>query len=123
PPRAAARAASGMVERTAPPAASRGLHRRRGQPTSGGMHMPGPQVEAKVSQYLNEAQATEQALIQTLQAHIAMTPRGSYREVLEGHLEETREHSRLLAARLGELSSDRGLLDFGIWVAELGVGI
>src|SRR5207237_3124812 len=87
PPRAAARAASGMVERTAPPAASRGLHRRRGQPTSGGMHMPGPQVEAKVSQYLNEAQATEQALIQTLQAHIAMTPRGSYREVLEGHLE------------------------------------
>ena len=85
--------------------------------------MPGPQAEAKVSQYLNEAQGTEQALIQTLQAHIAMTPRGSYREALEGHLEETREHSRLLAERLGELSSDRGLLGLGIWAAELGVGV
>jgi ferritin-like metal-binding protein YciE len=85
--------------------------------------MPGAQAEAKVTQYLNEAQAMEQALIQTLQAHIAMTPRGSYRDALEGHLEETREHSRLLAERLRELSPDRGLLELGIWVAEFGVGV
>ena len=31
----------------------------------------------KTIQYLNEAHATEQALTRTLQAHIAMTPRGA----------------------------------------------
>jgi ferritin-like metal-binding protein YciE len=85
--------------------------------------MPGAQADAKVSQYLSEAQATEQALIQTLQAHIAMTPAGSYRQALEGHLGETREHSRLIAERLLELSSGRGLLGLGVWAAELGVGV
>jgi ferritin-like metal-binding protein YciE len=85
--------------------------------------MPGAQADAKVSQYLSEAQATEQALIQTLQAHIAMTPAGSYRAALEGHLGETREHSRLIAERQLELSSGRSLLALGVWAAELGVGV
>ncbi|PZR99481.1 MAG: hypothetical protein DLM67_03620 [Candidatus Nephthysia bennettiae] len=85
--------------------------------------MPGVQADAKVSQYLSEAQATEQALIQTLQAHIAMTPAGSYRQALEGHLGETREHSRLIAERQLELSSGRSLLGLGVWAAELGVGV
>jgi ferritin-like metal-binding protein YciE len=85
--------------------------------------MPGPQADAKVSQYLSEAQSTEQALVQTLQAHIAMTPRGSYREALEGHLGETREHSRLVGERLRELIPDRGVLSLGLWAAEFGVGV
>ena len=35
--------------------------------------------QQKVVQYLNEAHATEQALVRVLQSQIAMTPRGSYR--------------------------------------------
>ena len=38
------------------------------------------QSEQKVVQYLNEAHASELGLVQVLQAQIAMTPRGSYRE-------------------------------------------
>ena len=47
----------------------------------------------KTIQYLNEAHATEQALTRTLQAHIAMTPRGAYRTDLERHLRETKSHA------------------------------
>ena len=53
---------------------------------------PGQQ---KVVQYLNEAHATEQALIRVLQAQIAMTPRGGYRSALEKHLDQTRDHARV----------------------------
>lgn len=85
--------------------------------------MPATQADTKVSQYLNEAQATEQALIQTLRAHIAMTPAGSYREALEEHLTETREHSRLVQDRLGSIASGVNLARVAVWTAELGIGV
>ena len=44
---------------------------------------------ALLLQHLEEAHATEQALVTNLRAHIAMTPRGSYRASLERHLTET----------------------------------
>ena len=47
----------------------------------------------KVVQYLDEAHASEQALVRVLQAQIAMTPRGSYRTALETHLDDTRSHA------------------------------
>ena len=50
-------------------------------------------AQQKLVQYLNEAHATEQALIRVLQSQIAMAPRGSYRSGLETHLRETREHA------------------------------
>jgi ferritin-like metal-binding protein YciE len=56
----------------------------------------------KVVQYLNEAHATEQALIRVLQSQIAMTPRGSYRSGLEKHLDETRNHADRVGRRLQE---------------------
>ena len=65
----------------------------------------------KTIQYLNEAHATEQALTRTLQAHIAMTPRGAYRTDLERHLRETRSHATASSsgwrssARVGAWSS------------------
>ena len=49
--------------------------------------------EQKVLQYLNEAHASEVALVRVLQSQIAMTPRGSYRTALETHLGETRRHA------------------------------
>jgi ferritin-like metal-binding protein YciE len=59
--------------------------------------------EQKVVQYLDEAHATEQALVRVLQAQIAMTPRGSYRIALETHLGETRDHARRVRRRLDQL--------------------
>jgi ferritin-like metal-binding protein YciE len=61
------------------------------------------QSKQKIVQYLNEAHATEQALVRVLQSQIAMTPRGSYRTALERHLDETRNHADRVARRLQEL--------------------
>jgi ferritin-like metal-binding protein YciE len=60
-------------------------------------------AQQKVVQYLDEAHATEQALVRVLQSQIAMTPRGSYRSGLEAHLRETREHAARVADRLDGL--------------------
>ena len=60
-------------------------------------------AQQKVVQYLDEAHATEQALVRVLQSQIAMTPRGSYRSGLETHLRETREHAARVADRLDGL--------------------
>src|SRR3954451_4313613 len=63
--------------------------------------------QQKVVQYLNEAHGTEVALIRVLQEQVAMTPRGSYRNGLEKHLRETRDHARRVERRLGELGEGR----------------
>ena len=60
-------------------------------------------AQQKLVQYLNEAHATEHALMRVLQAQVAMTPRGSYRAALETHLGETREHAQRVERRLQEL--------------------
>ena len=57
----------------------------------------------KIVQYLNEAHASELALVRVLQSQIAMTPRGSYRTGLEKHLGETRDHARRIERRVREL--------------------
>ncbi len=56
-----------------------------------------------LTQYLQEAHATETSLVRVLQSQIAMAPRGSYRSRLEGHLEETRNHALSLEAHIGDL--------------------
>lgn len=61
------------------------------------------QSEQKVVQYLNEARAAELGLVQVLQAQIAMTPQGSYRNALEKHLDETHDHARRIDRRVAEL--------------------
>jgi ferritin-like metal-binding protein YciE len=57
----------------------------------------------KIVQLLDEARETELGLVRELQAQIAMTPRGSYRSLLETHLRETRGHAGRLGDRLDEL--------------------
>ena len=67
-------------------------------------------ARALLVQHLQEAHATEQALVTNLRAHIAMTPRGSYRDSLERHLTETQQHERAVARRIREIGRDRGVL-------------
>ena len=66
-----------------------------------------PDSQQKLLQYLDEAHAAEQALVSVLASQIAMTPDGSYRDGLEKHLEETRDHARRTAERAAELDWPR----------------
>ena len=61
------------------------------------------QSEQKIVQYINEAHASEVSLVSVLQSQIAISPQGSYREGLEKHLDETRDHARRLRERLEDL--------------------
>ena len=77
---------------------------------------------ALLLQHLEEAHATEQALVTNLRAHIAMTPRGSYRASLERHLSETEAHERAVARRIREIGRGRGLLGaaYGVFTTAVG---
>jgi ferritin-like metal-binding protein YciE len=79
-------------------------------------------AEQKIVQYLNEAHASEQALVSVLLSQIAMTPRGSYREDLEAHLQQTRDHATRVGRRLGELGHGKNPLQAGIGFLETVVG-
>jgi ferritin-like metal-binding protein YciE len=76
----------------------------------------------KVVQYLNEAEASERALVRVLQSQIAMTPRGSYRSALETHLDETRRHGDRIATRLQALDQSGDPLGAFVGVIETAVG-
>jgi ferritin-like metal-binding protein YciE len=76
----------------------------------------------KIVQYLNEAHATEHALVRVLQAQIAMTPRGSYRSGLETHLEETRKHAERVGRRLQALGQGSNPLMAVVGAVETAAG-
>jgi len=61
--------------------------------------------EQKIVQYLEEAHATEMALVRVLQSQMAMTPAGSTQSAIEEHLEETRGHAERVRARITALGS------------------
>jgi len=65
----------------------------------------------KIVQYLDEARASELGLVRELQAQIAISPRGSYRTLLEKHLRETRSHADQLGTRLNELDHAKNPLE------------
>src|SRR5215218_9389437 len=77
---------------------------------------------AMVLQFLQEAHATEQALVTNLGAHISMTPRGTYRDLLERHLAETQQHERAVARRIREIGNDGGILSAAYGLAATIVG-
>jgi ferritin-like metal-binding protein YciE len=78
--------------------------------------------QQKVVQYLNEAHASELALVRVLQSQIAMTPRGRYRDALESHLGETRGHAERIQARLRELGHGGNPLLLGVGLMQDFVG-
>src|SRR4029453_14902042 len=80
------------------------------------------QAKQKVLQYLNEALASEQALIRVLQSQIAMTPRGSYRSGLETHLDETRDHAARAGRPLQALGNGSNPVTAVVGLAENVIG-
>jgi ferritin-like metal-binding protein YciE len=80
------------------------------------------QQKQKIVQYLNEAHGSELALVRQLQAQIAMTPRGSYRDGLETHLHETRRHAERLEGRLRELGQGNNPFQIGLGAVESVIG-
>jgi ferritin-like metal-binding protein YciE len=79
-------------------------------------------TEQKIVQYLGEAHATEQALVTVLQSQIAMTPGGRYRDALESHLRETREHATRVQRRLDELGQGSSPIQAGVGIVQSVVG-
>src|ERR1700722_10530629 len=59
--------------------------------------------DAKLVQYLNEAYGTEKRLETSLEAHIAMTAKASYKKRLREHLSETKRHGREVKQRIKAL--------------------
>jgi ferritin-like metal-binding protein YciE len=78
--------------------------------------------DQKVLQYLNEARAMELSLVRVLQSQIAMTPHGSYRDALERHLVETRDHAERVGIRLEELGHRGDPLTAAVGVVETVIG-
>jgi ferritin-like metal-binding protein YciE len=74
--------------------------------------------EQKVAQYLGEAHASEVGLVSVLRSQIAMTPRGSYRDGLEKHLDETTRHAERIQQRLGELGEGPNPVQLFVGFAE-----
>lgn len=76
----------------------------------------------KIVQYLNEARATEDALVRVLQSQIAMTPRGTYRDAIEKHLDETRAHADRVGKRVAALGGGGSpvTMVIGFWEDVLG---
>src|SRR5579872_5041119 len=87
-----------------------------GRPRAGEVNVS--TTKDKILQYLNEAQATEQALVSTLRGHVAMTPRGDYRDDLEEHLRQTRRHAQMVRERIGQLGTSFNPLALGLGLAE-----
>jgi len=79
-------------------------------------------TDQKIVQYLSEAHATEQALVTVLQSQIAMTPGGSYRDGLESHLRETREHASRVQRRLGEVAQSSNPIRAGVGHVQSVIG-
>jgi ferritin-like metal-binding protein YciE len=80
------------------------------------------QQKQKLVQYLNEAHGSELALVRQLQAQIAMTPKGQYRDGLETHLQETRRHAERVEARVAELGEGNNPLQVGLGALESLIG-
>jgi ferritin-like metal-binding protein YciE len=72
--------------------------------------------EQKIVRYLEEAHATEHALVRALQSHVAMTPEGSTRALLQQHLGETRAHAERVRGRIEELRAGTPGQPLQAWV-------
>lgn len=70
--------------------------------------------EKKVIKLLSEAHANELALVQTLEAHKRIAPEGPYRDRIDEHIGETRNHAERVQRRLDQLGATRNPVEAGV---------
>lgn len=68
-------------------------------------------ADAKLVQYLNEAYGLEARLETSLEAHIAMSPRGAHKKRLKQHLSETKRHGNEVKKRVKRLGGVAATVD------------
>ena len=84
-----------------------------------------PAKNAKLVQYLNEANAKEKELEAALAAHIAMSEmadRKPYKKKLQEHLKETRSHSKALERRIKKLGGSGSVTETVVATAAKAAG-
>ncbi|HWM12048.1 MAG TPA: DUF892 family protein [Solirubrobacteraceae bacterium] len=62
--------------------------------------------EQKIVRYLSAAHAEERKLEAVLAEHAAATPRKAYKDRLQKHIKETRDHAKALEKRIGQLGGN-----------------
>jgi len=67
----------------------------------------------KLIKLLTEAHSNELALVNTLSAHHGIAESGSYKNLLQTHLNETKDHAERIQKRLDELGHSKSLLTTG----------
>ena len=72
----------------------------------------------RLIELLAEAHSNELALISTLEAHIGIAERGTYRSLLQEHLRETRSHATQVQRRLDRLGYRESLFGRGYNLAQ-----
>jgi ferritin-like metal-binding protein YciE len=70
--------------------------------------------EKKIVKLLSEAHANELALIQTLEVHKRLAPEGPYRDRIDRHIDETRNHAERVQRRLDQLGATRNPVEAGV---------
>ncbi|HEX2195812.1 MAG TPA: DUF892 family protein [Actinomycetota bacterium] len=70
--------------------------------------------ERKIVKLLSEAHANELALIQTLEAHKRIAPEGPYRDRIDAHIDETRNHAERVQRRLDQIGATRNPVEAGV---------
>ena len=66
-----------------------------------------PSATDKVIKYLQQSRLAQIAITEMFTAHIALTPAGDYRKVLEAHVRTARRQGKEIDARLSELAERR----------------
>jgi ferritin-like metal-binding protein YciE len=79
-------------------------------------------TQDKIVQELSIIHSIELALVQTLTSHIAITPRGRYRDVLERHLGETKTQAGRIQERMADLGAGRNPIRVAVGTVEAAVG-
>jgi ferritin-like metal-binding protein YciE len=84
-----------------------------------------PTKDAKLVQYLNEANAKEKELVTALTAHIGMSEmadRKPYKKKLQEHLRETKSHSKALERRIKKLGGPGSVAETVVATAAKAAG-
>lgn len=72
----------------------------------------------RLLELLAEAHSNELALINTLEAHIRIAERGSYKSLLQEHLRETKSHAAQVKRRLDRIGYTESLIARGYGLAQ-----